>query len=129
MLIQGEYSIICVCPTFINLMSLVKDLLLINLYKCQHLFLVMLKIKSYGRRHAQFFNFGSERNIMNKLSIIIRGVGQLMIHKSSRKVDLVIMARLCASENLLCQIAYSKIHSILSPNKNSYSILTDIISC
>ena len=57
------------------------------------------------------------------------GMGQLMIHKSSRKVDPVITAGLCASENPLCLIAYSKIHSILSPNKNCYFILTDIVSC
>ena len=55
-------------------------------------------------------------------------MGQLMIHKSRRKVDPVIMAGLCASENPLCLIAYSKIHSILSPNKNCHFILTDSVS-
>lgn len=30
----------------------------------------MLRIKYYERKHAQCFNFGNERNIMNKLSIV-----------------------------------------------------------
>lgn len=54
---------------------------------------------------------------MNTLSIIIRGMRQLMILKNSREVDPVFMAGLCATENHLCLIIYSKIHSILSPNE------------
>lgn len=40
-----------------------------------------------------------------------------LIHKSSREVDPVIMSGLYATENNLCPIAHSKIHSFFFPNK------------
>lgn len=58
-----------------------------------------------------------------------KGIEQL-IHKSSREVDSGIMAGLCATENHLCPIAYSKFYSILFPNeKNPYFIQTDTVPC
>lgn len=57
-------------------------------------------------------------------------MGQLMIHKSSREIEPVIMAELCATESHLCLIAYSKIYSVLSPNKKTpYFFQTDIVPC
>lgn len=65
---------------------------------------------------------------MNKLSTI-KGMGQLMIHKNSRGIDLVILAGFCATESQLRLIVYSEIYPILSANdKNPCFIRTDV-SC
>lgn len=57
---------------------------------------------------------------MNRLNII-RGMGQLMVHRNSRGVDLVILPGLCAPEIRLCLIVYPEIYSVLSANdKNPY---------